>query len=119
MPIKSRRYRKANKSRRTRKNKTTRRYKKKQMGGFPDIKNEEDLRKSWDNKFVNSWLADDNVGTMKRVFKDDFKNFEELKENLAYFLEILSSIETLGLNGRLPRYGYLRKYEGIYIRPEE
>ena len=32
MPIKSRRYRKANKSRRTRKNKTTRRYNKKTNG---------------------------------------------------------------------------------------
>ena len=34
MPIKSRRYRKANKSRRTRKNKTTRRYKKNKWEDF-------------------------------------------------------------------------------------
>jgi hypothetical protein len=89
------------------------------MGGFSDIKNEEDLRKSWDNNLVNSWFADDEAGTMKRVFRTDFKNFEELKENLAYFLEILRSIETLGQDGSTERYGNLSKYEGIYIRPEE
>ena len=88
------------------------------MGGLPDITNEAGLRQSWDDKRVNSWLADDMAGTMKRVFRDYFKNFEELKENLSYYLEILRSIETLGPNGRSPRYGSLIKYKGIHIRPE-
>jgi hypothetical protein len=89
------------------------------MGGFPDIKNEEDLRKSWDNNLVNSWFADDEAGTIKRVFRADFENFEQLKENLAYFLEIMRLIETSGLDKKTTKYGYLRKFEGIYIRPEE
>ena len=56
MPIKTRRYRKRNnKSRRTRKNKTTRRYKKQMKGGNGLITNEEQLKKSWENRANVFW----------------------------------------------------------------
>lgn len=92
MPIKSRRYRKANKSRRTRKNKTTRRYKKKQMGGG-EIKNEIDLEKSWDDKYIGYWEADDGAGSRIRVGRDGFKSSEELKKYLAYYLNNLKDLK--------------------------
>lgn len=93
MPIKSRRFRKRNnKSRITRKNKTTRRYKKQMKGGNGLIKNEEELKKSWDNKSVQSWLVNDGVGQMTSIFREDaatnkimpYKNF---KGKINYYLE--------------------------------
>ena len=72
MPIKTRRYRKRNnKSRVTRKNKTTRRYKKQMKGGNGLIKNEEELKKSWDDETVKSWVVNDGVGTMTSIFRTD------------------------------------------------
>ena len=72
MPIKSRRYRKRNNnSCRTRKNKTTRRYKKQMKGGNRLIKNEEELKKSWENKSVKSWVVNDGVGQMTNIFRTD------------------------------------------------
>ena len=68
---------------------------------------------------VNSWFADDEAGTIKRVFRADFENFERLKENLSYFLEIMRLIETSGLDKKTTKYGYLRKFKDIYIRAEE
>ena len=63
MPVKSRRFRKRNnKSHRTRKNKTTRRYKKHMKGGNGLIKNETDLKKSWDNRAKVFWEVDDGQG---------------------------------------------------------
>ena len=91
MPIKSRRFRKRNnKSRRTRKNKTTRRYKMK--GGNNLIKNEEDLRKSWNNKSVQSWLVNDGVGHMTSIFREDAATneimpYEKFKEKINYYLK--------------------------------
>ena len=71
MPIKSRRYRKRNnKSRRTRKNKTSRRYKKQMKGGNGSITNEEELKKSWENKSVNYWVVSDGSYGMN-IFRED------------------------------------------------
>lgn len=72
MPIKSRRFRKRNnKSRITRKNKTTRIYKKQMKGGNGLIKNEEELKKSWDNEKVQYWEVHDGVGSSTKIYRED------------------------------------------------
>jgi hypothetical protein len=71
MPIKTRRYRKRNnKSCRTRKNKTTRRYKKQMKGGNGLITSEEELKNSWENKSVKSWVVNDGSSGMN-IFRED------------------------------------------------
>lgn len=93
MPIKSRRFRKRNnKSRITRKNKTTRRYKKQMKGGNGLIKNEEELKQSWNNKSVQSWLVNDGVGQMTSIFREDAATneimpYEKFKGKINYYLE--------------------------------
>ena len=92
MPIKTRRYRKRNnKSRRTRKNKTTRRYKKQMKGGNGLITSEEELKKSWDNESVKSWVVNDGVGQMTNIFREDAATneimpYEEFKGKINYYL---------------------------------
>ena len=93
MPIKSRRYRKRNnKSRRTRKNKTIRRYKKQMRGGNGLIKNEEELKKSWDNSNIKFWEVDDGVGDRRFIYRehaatDKIMPYEEFKEKINYYLK--------------------------------
>ena len=87
MPIKSRRYRKRNnKSRRTRKNKTTRRYKKQMKGGNGLIKNEEELKKSWDNRSNVFWEVDDGVGDRRYIYSEDL-TYTQFKEKINYYLK--------------------------------
>lgn len=87
MPIKTRRYRKRNnKSRRTRKNKTTRRYKKQMKGGNGLIKNEEELKKSWDNRANVFWEVDDGVGDRRYIYSEDL-TYEQFKEKINYYLK--------------------------------
>lgn len=70
MPIKTRRFRKRNnKSRVTRKNKN--KNKKQMKGGNGLIKNEGELKKSWDDETVKSWVVNDGVGTMTSIFRTD------------------------------------------------
>jgi hypothetical protein len=93
MGIKTRRYRKSRRThrvRRTRKNKKTRRYKK-QMGGALEIKNETDLKNSWDNNLYGMWEAADGMGTWKRVFRNDFNSYDALKKDLEYMLTQLKN----------------------------
>jgi len=71
---------------RTRKNKTIRRYKKQMKGGNGLIKNEEELKKSWDNKLISSWEADDGMGTRERLFREGY-TYDELKKRLNYFFK--------------------------------
>jgi hypothetical protein len=90
---KTRRYRKRNnKSRRTRKNKTTRRYKKQMKGGNVSITSEEELKKSWENTNVKSWVVNDGAGTMMKIFREDAATskkmpYEKFKEKINYYLE--------------------------------
>ena len=87
MPIKTRRYRKRNnKSRRTRKNKTTRRYKKQMKGGNGLIKNEEELKKSWDNRANVFWEVDDGVGDRRNIYSEDL-TYTQFKEKINYYLK--------------------------------
>lgn len=94
MPIKTRRFRKRNnKSRTARKNKTRRRYKKQMKGGNDLIKNEAELKNSWDKKeketdrfLIQSWLANDGKGTMERYFREGM-TYEDLKDKLNYYLK--------------------------------
>ena len=94
MPIKSRIYHKANKSRRTRKNKTTRRYKKKQMRGgeVEHIKNEVDLKKSWDNG-TNMWMANNGLGKHENFFRVDYTTYEDFEKVLEPFLKIVKKVK--------------------------
>ena len=91
MSIKNRRYHKRNnRSRITRKNKTTRRYKK-QMKGGGSIKNEIELKNSWDNKAVKSWTVNDGVGQMTNIFRENAATgkimpYEEFKGKINYYL---------------------------------
>ena len=86
MSIKSRRYRKRNnKSRRTRQNKTTRRYKKQMKGGMGLIKNEEELKKSWDNRANVFWEVDDGVGDRRYIYSEDL-TYEDFKNKINYYL---------------------------------
>ena len=86
MPIKSRRFRKRNnKSRRTCKNKTTRRYKKQMKGGNGLIKNEEELKKSWDNRANVFWEVDDGVGDRRYIYSEDL-TYEDFKNKINYYL---------------------------------
>jgi len=62
------------------------------MGGG-EIKNEVDLKKSWDDKYIGIWEADDGMGTRIRVFRDGFKSYEELGNHLAYYLKNLKNEE--------------------------
>jgi hypothetical protein len=79
MPIKTRRYRKRNnKSCRTRKNKTTRRYKKQMKGGNGLIKNEEELKKSWENRA--------RVGDRRYIYSEDL-TYDQFKEKINYYLK--------------------------------
>lgn len=79
MPIKSRRFRKRNnQSRRTRKNKTTRRYRKQMKGGNGLIKNEEELKKSWENKSVQSWTVNDGEGFATQIYREDAATDEKM-----------------------------------------
>jgi len=72
MPIKSRRYRKINKSSRTRKNKITRRYKKQMKGGNDGlIKDEDQLELSWQNDSVKWWEVDDGQGDRRLIYRED------------------------------------------------
>ena len=96
MPIKTRRFRKRNnKSRRTRKNKITRRYKKQMRGGNGLIKNEEELKKSWDNKKnknIQFWEVDDGVGDRRHIYSEDAATgedltYEQFKEKINYYLK--------------------------------
>jgi len=59
------------------------------MGGALEIKNEADLKKSWDNSSVDVWLASDGGERRIRVIRDDFNSYGELKNYLAHFLEKL------------------------------
>ncbi len=92
MSIKTRRYRKRNnKSRITCKHKTTRRYITKMKGGGL-IKNDTELKKSWDNKSVQSWLVNDGVGQMTNMFREDAATneimpYENFKGKINYYLE--------------------------------
>jgi hypothetical protein len=92
MSIKTRRYRKRNnRSRITRKNKTTRRYKK-QMKGGGLIKNETELKNSWDNKAVISWTVNDGVGQMTNIFRENAATgnimpYEEFKTKIDHYLK--------------------------------
>lgn len=87
MPIKTRRFRKRNnKSRRTRKNKTTRRYKKQMKGGNGLIKNEEELKKSWDDRANVFWEVDDGVGDRRYIYSEDL-TYEQFKEKINYYLK--------------------------------
>jgi len=91
MSIKTRRYRKRNnRFRITCKPATTRRYKK-QMKGGGLIKNDTELKKSWDNKSVQSWLVNDGVGQMTSIFREDAATsdimpYEDFKGKIIYYL---------------------------------
>ena len=91
MSIKTRRYRKRNnKFRITCKPATTRRYKK-QMKGGGSIKNERELKNSWDNKAVKSWTVNDGVGQMTNIFRENAATgnimpYEEFKGKINYYL---------------------------------
>ena len=87
MPIKTRRYRKRNnKSRRTRKNKTTRRYKKQMKGGNGLITNEEQLKKSWENRANVFWDVNDGMSGSTKIYSEDL-TYEKFKEKINYYLE--------------------------------
>jgi hypothetical protein len=75
-----------NKRKRTRKNKTTRRYKKMKGGENGLITNEKELKKSFDNKKIGIWEADDGQGNRKRFFREDI-TYDELKKSLEYYFE--------------------------------
>lgn len=89
MPIKrSRRYRKRNnKSRRARKNKTIRRYKNANARGNDGyIKNEEELKKSWENRTKVYWQVNDGVGDWRDIYSEDL-SYEQFKEKINYYLK--------------------------------
>lgn len=87
MPIKTRRFRKRNnKFRRTRKNKTTRRYKKQMKGGNGLIKNEDELKQSWNNRANIFWEVDDGVGDRRYMYSEDL-TYEQFKEKINYYLK--------------------------------
>ena len=43
-----------------------------------EIKNEEELKKSWENKSVQSWMVNDGVGTMMTIFREDATTHEKM-----------------------------------------
>jgi hypothetical protein len=78
---------KKNRSRRTRKMK----------GGNDLIKNEAELKNSWDKKeretdrfLIQSWLANDGKGTMGRYFREGM-TYEDLKGKLNYYLKNMNT----------------------------
>ena len=114
MPIKSRKYRKRNnKSRRTRKNKTTRRYKKQMKGWDVSIKNEEELKKTWNDPSIKFWEVDDGFGTKTRIYredaaenevmpygtKDDDVNMSTFRGKINYYLKQVDAIPSAYIKG--------------------
>ena len=92
MSIKTRRIRKRNnKFRITCKPATTRRYKK-QMKGGGSIKNDTELKNSWDNIAVKSWTVNDGVGQMTNIFRENAATgkimpYEDFKGKIIYYLK--------------------------------
>lgn len=61
-------------------------------GGNGLIKNETELKTSWDNERVKSWLVNDGVGQMTSIFREDAATneimpYENFKEKINYYLE--------------------------------
>ena len=56
------------------------------------IINEKDLKKSWKNKTVISWVVNDGAGDMTNIFREDavtnkIMPYEEFKEKINYYLK--------------------------------
>jgi tRNA-dihydrouridine synthase len=61
-------------------------------GGNGSIKNEKELKQSWENTKVQSWVVNDGVGTMMNIFREDaatnkIMSYEKFKEKINYYLE--------------------------------
>ena len=88
---KNRTYRKRNKSSRSRKNKITRRYKKQMRGGINlEIKNKTQLKESWDNTKIKSWLAYDGHSTQQKYFREGYE-YGNLEEQMQYYLKNINN----------------------------
>ena len=57
------------------------------MGGARVIKNEDDLKASWADKRVTSWLGDAGEGSrIARIHRYEIKDFNELKKDMDFYL---------------------------------
>ena len=50
------------------------------------IKNEEELKKSWDNRANVFWEVDDGVGDRRYIYSEDL-TYEQFKEKINYYLK--------------------------------
>lgn len=61
-------------------------------GGNGLIKNEQELKKSYYNNSVKSWLVNDGVGHMTSIFREnaatnDIMPYEDFKDKINYYLK--------------------------------
>ncbi len=50
------------------------------------LKNERELKKSWDNKIVQFWEADDGVGDRRYIYRENL-TYEQFKEKIDYYMK--------------------------------
>jgi hypothetical protein len=55
-------------------------------GGNGLVKNEKELKKSWDNRANVFWEVDDGVGDRRYIYSEDL-TYEQFKEKINYYLK--------------------------------